>query len=308
MYLRRKSGMQRFRAFAALMAAATGVLLSGCVKHNVNVNVPQKILAAKVATLDELLSLLAANAAKVHSLSSTTVRITFTSGKSESGKLQQYRSAPGYILIERPDRIRLNVQNPLTRTAILELASIGDDFSIWYPRENKFFRGKNSARAFDLEGGSDSPAFNARPIHIYEAILPQAIDFQQTGLRIALREEQDTQAKYYVLSLYKEAAAPKLVPLRDIWVERSAMTVARQIMYEPDGSVASRINYYQMSSDVVPLPLSMRIERPADGYSIDLEIRSWKLNPSFEENTFKLEPPPGAQQIILKEKARNGGL
>jgi outer membrane lipoprotein-sorting protein len=305
MNLGRGSGMQHFRLATAVLAVAAGLMLHGCsVKSTVKVNVPQRILTAKVATLDEVLSLLAGNSASVKSLSSTTVRITFTSGKRDSGSVQQYRSAPGYILMERPDQIRLSVQNPLTKTAILELASAGDDFSIWYPRENKFFAGKNSARSFEVETGSNSPAFNARPIHIYEAILPQAIDFTENGLRIAMREEQDTQAKYYVLSLYKETAPPKLLPVREIWVERSTMTIARQVVYEPDGAVASRIDYHQMSSDPVPLPLSMRIERPADGYSIDLEIRSWRLNPSFESNAFHLAPPPGAQHIILKEKSR----
>jgi len=147
-----------------------GIILGGCgVKRTVKVSVPRKILAAKSATLDEIAAMLAANASKVDSLSSTAVRLTFASGKLDSGNVQQYRSAPGYILIERPDRIRLNIQNPLTRTAILELASVGDEFSIWYPRENKFFTGRNSARSFDLEGG-ENPAFSARPIHIYEAI------------------------------------------------------------------------------------------------------------------------------------------
>jgi outer membrane lipoprotein-sorting protein len=309
MNLGRGSGMQHFRWATAVLAVAAGLMLHGCsVKRTVKVNVPQKILSAKVATLDQVLSMLDENAARVKSLSSTTVRITFTSGKSESGTVQQYRSAPGYVLIERPDRIRLSVQNPLTKTAILELASVGDDFSIWYPGENKFFTGKNSARSFEIEGGGNSPAFNARPIHIYEAILPQAIAFTENGLRVAMREEQDSQAKYYVLSLYKEAVPPKLLPVRDVWVERSTMTIARQIVYEPDGAVESRIDYHQMSSDNVPLPLSMRIERPADGYSIDLEIRSWRLNPSFESNVFHLAPPPGAQHIMLQEKSRTGRL
>jgi outer membrane lipoprotein-sorting protein len=297
------------RVAAVMLAAATGMVLCGCgVKRTVKVNVPQKILTARVATLDEVLSLLAGNAARVNSLSSTTVRVTFTSGRSESGNVQEYRSAPGYILLERPDRIRLSVQNPLTRTAILELASVGDEFWIWYPRENRFYTGRNSTRSFDLEGAGGNLAFNARPIHIYDAILPQAIDFKEPGLRIAMREDQDAQAKYYVLSLFREAAAPRLTPLREIWVERSTMTITRQVVYDANGTVASRIDYRQMSSDPVPLPLSMRIERPADGYSIDLEIRVWKLNPQLEDNAFHLTPPPGAQQIILKEKARNGGL
>lgn len=307
MSLWRRSKTRSFSGAILPGVIAAAIAVCGCgVKRTVQVRVPQAILAAKVATLDDVLATLAANASKVTTLSSTSAKITFTAGRLEAGKVQEYRGAPGYILLGRPDRIRLSIQFPLTRTAILELASAGDDFSIWYPRENKFFIGKNSARAFDLEGGAENPAFSARPIHIYEAILPQAIDVPQAGLRIAMREEQDADAKYYVVSLFQDAAPSRLSPVRDLWIERSTMNVVRQVTYEPDGAVASKIWYRRLSTDSVPLPLSMRIERPADGYSIDLEVKEWKLNPSFDNNPFQLSAPAGARQIVLKEKQRSG--
>jgi outer membrane lipoprotein-sorting protein len=290
------------------MALCVLLTLSGCgVKRTVKVQVSQKVLQAKTATIDELLGILDTQASKVVSLSSTTLKISFTSGNSDSGNLQEYRSAPGYILLQRPDRIRLNVQNPLTKTTIIELASSGDDFEVWYPRENKFYTGKNSARDLEIEGQTGTPAFGARPIHIYQAILPEALHLAGPGMRVVMDEDQDSVTKYYVLRIFKEAAPPRLIPVRSVWIDRSDLTVARQIFYEEGGQVASRISYLRMTTvQGLPLPLALRIERPLDGYMIDMEFKTWNVNPNLPADGFVLIPPAGAQRITLREKQKSG--
>jgi outer membrane lipoprotein-sorting protein len=292
-------------ALLGLILVFTGAAVGCSIKRTVNIPVPERKLQAKTATLTQLLAMLEEYSSKIVSLSSTTMRISFTSGTAESGKLQEYRSAPGYILLERPDRIRLDVQNPLTKTTIIDLASSGDDFSIWYPRENKFFIGNNSVRELDTGEGL---TFSARPIHIFEAVLPQEVPSRQPGFRISMQEDQDSQAKYYVLSMFTQESPPFLKPLRTLWIDRSNLAVARQVTYGDAGAVASSIWYSNLSSvQGLPLPLRIRIERPLDGYLIDLEFRSWNLNPQLPKEAFQLTPPAGAQRIILKPKERSSG-
>src|SRR5947208_15884184 len=73
------------------LAPSLGV---GCgVKRSVKVPVSQKVLEAKSATLDELLALIDSYDTKLVTLSSSSLKISFTSGKVDSGKLQEYRSA-----------------------------------------------------------------------------------------------------------------------------------------------------------------------------------------------------------------------
>ena len=72
------------------------------------------------------------------------------------------------------------------------------------------------------------------------------------------------------------------------------------------GAVAGIVRYENFSeSDGVLLPLSIQIERPLDGYELELQFRSWRVNPELPESSFALKPPPGAERIILKEKARS---
>jgi len=279
----------------ALLAAAPGC----SVKKTVPVVVPPAILSARSAGLDELVELLRRRDGRIASLSSNSLRVTFTSGRPESGSLQEYRSAPGYLLVQRPASIRVNIQNPVTKTTIVDLLSVGDGFSIWYPRDNKFFTGLNSVREFELGG----PSFTARPAHILEAILPEGLDLSPPGSQIAMEEDQDAVARYYILTLYRHSAGPTLYPVRKLWIERSSFTVSRQHTFRERGELASVIHYSQyMQLEDVQLPQAIRLERPADGYSLLLQFKTWRLNPELPEAAFVLAPPGGAERVELKAK------
>jgi outer membrane lipoprotein-sorting protein len=297
----------RSRQKVAWLGVSLGVLLfgaSGClVSRNVRVPVSPKILEAKTAGLDELLASLASYSDKIRALSSSSLKVSFTSGKVESGKLRAYRSAPGYILLKRPDCIRLNIQNPITKTALIELVSEGDGFGIWYPRENKFFSGSNSAKELELEG---HPGFTARPIHIFDAILPHEITLGGPGTFVSMEEDQDTVTKYYVLSFFSTSGPQRLRILRRIWIDRSTLAISRLQTYDEDGGTAGSIRYsHLVGIEGLLLPLSIHIDRPLDGYSLDLTFTSWRLNPELPEGAFALKPPASAQLVKLKEKTRS---
>jgi len=290
------------RTAIVLLALSAGSP-SCLVKHTVRVAVPQKLLTARTATLEDLLNVLSSYSDRVLSLSSGTMKVTFTSGKMESGALQAYRSAPGYILLKRPDSIRLNVQNPITKTTLIELESVGDSFGLWYPRDNKFFSGKNSAREFEVEG---HPGFTARAPHIFDAILPQRITFTSPGQYVSMEEDQDNVTKYYVLSVFNEENRRVLKPVRRLWIDRSDFTVARQRVYDTEGRIVSLIQYGRLLPlDGLLLPLSIKIDRPLDGYSLDLEFANWRLNPDLPDKDFAPAPPHGAQVVELREKGRS---
>ena len=273
------------------------------VKRTVVVPVSSKILAAKTATLDELLSSLATYSDKIMSLSSGTLRVSFTSGKSESGKLQAYPSAPCWIILKRPDLIRLNIQTPLTKTTLFELVASGDPFSFWDTRENKLYLGKNSMKEIDLEGHS----FTLRPKHIFEAILPQRVDLSEPGSYLLPEEDRDATTKYYVLSLLKGDGGKMMRPRRRLWIDRSILAVVRQEIFDDQGRVASNITYSKLApvGDLL-LPLSIKVERPEDGYSLDMQFKDWRINPELGANDFVFTPPEGAQRVELKEKGRSG--
>jgi hypothetical protein len=293
----------------SLRATASSFLLLvawGCgIKTQVKVSVSPKIAAAKSATVQELLGLLDDYRNRVTSLSSTSMRVDLTVGTAEGGTVQKYHSAPAYILLRRPDEIHLNILAPVTKTTILELLSRGDQFEVWVPRDNKVYTGRNSARGFELEENGEALVFTARPVHILEAILPRPLMLHQPDLRISGTEEEDARAKYYVLTLLRETGGVEIQTLRRLKIERSEMAVVEDETFTEAGGVASIVDYSDLARfDGVVLPREIRIERPGDGYSLDLHFKDWRVNPNLDDAAFVLNPPPAAERVILKEKVK----
>jgi len=286
---------------AALLLLPTA---SGCgVKTEVQVPIAPKIAAAKTATLQELLAMLQGYRAKITTLSSRSVKVSLTVAKAESGKAQVYHSAPGYILLRQPSDMLLNVQVPLTKTTAVELLSRDDQFELWSPRDNKLYVGRNSAKGFELEENGQALAFTARPVHIIDAILPHPVSLSRQDERISKTEEQDAEAKYYVLTLYQETGTPELRVLRRLWIERSQMVLAKDETFTESGQLAGIVKYSDPGTfDGMLLPRAIVIDRPLDGYSLGLRFSDWRINPSLEDSAFVLNPPPEAKRIILKEK------
>ncbi len=275
---------------------------SSClVKETVKVPVSSKVLAAKEATVDELIASLTSYSERIKSLSSGTLKVSLTSGRAESGKLLAYHSAPGWIVLKRPDLIRLNIQNPVTKTSLFELVSAGDPFSFWYPRENKLYLGKNSMREIEVEG----QPLTLRPIHILQAILPEKLNLSEPDSYLMSEEDRDATTKYYVLSLVKGEGGKIIHPRRRLWIDRSVLAVTRQELFDDGGRVVSDITYAQLApvGDML-LPFAIKIERPVDGYSLDMQFKDWRVNPELEPKDFEFTPP-GAQRVELKEKGRS---
>jgi len=293
--------------YAIASAIALCLLASACgVKTEVKVAVPPKIAAAKSASLQELLALLQGYRDKITSLSSSSVKISLTVARRESGTSQVYHSAPGYLLLRRPGDMRLNVQVPITKTTAVELLSKGDQFELWSPRDNKLYVGRNSARGFELDDDGQAIAFTARPIHIFDAIMPPPVSLSSPDLRILKAEEQDAEAGYYVLTLCQETGTQELKVLRRLWFERSQLVLAKDETFTDGGQIAGIVRYSDFGTfDGVVLPRSIVIERPLDGYSLDLRFNNWRVNPALDDAAFVLNPPPGAKRIILKEKGES---
>jgi hypothetical protein len=120
---------------------------------------------------------------------------------------------------------------------------------------------------------------------------------------MALTEEQDADAKYYVLAFYRETGAREVHVFRRLWIERSEMALAREDQFTETGRIAGTVRYADPGTfDGQLLPRSITIERPIDGYTLALQFNDWRVNPELDDSVFILTAPPDAKRIILKEK------
>jgi hypothetical protein len=296
-------------AVSAIWLAASGCL----VKRTVKIVVPQGIRQAKTAGFDELLAIIRGYD-KINTLSCSDMELTFTSlRKRDAGELEKYRSLRGYILLRRPDSVHFVLLIPITKSRFVDVLSVGDRLSVWSPRENRFYEGKNSAKelVFEETAGSREFKIPIRGPHIIEAIFPQSIGFDFPGIWLGVDEQTDGRVSYYVLTVSKEGsgrAMPRRIhTLRKIWIERFGLTIARQQVFGDEGEMVSDILYSdEVQIDGSPLPLQIHIDRPVDGYMLDLKFKGWSINPELPDDAFELTAPPGAETVRLKEKGRSG--
>ena len=279
-------------------------IASGCiVKRTVHVKVPPNIGQDKTASLDELMNIIRRND-DIKSLASGSLKMTLTTGRIESGKLQKYRRAPGHILLKRPDSLFLHVGSSLG--PILDLLSEGDDFKLWDARGNKLYTGKNSAKCELVPENSlkdNGLDFPGRPQHIFEGILPPGINVDSPGVWVSLEEQAGETARYYVLTFSREGASHRIHIFRKIWIERTGLTIARHQMYSEAGKIIGDFQYSQATLiNGFSLPLEINIDRPQDGYSLKLEVQQWQVDPDIDKGFEIIRP--GAEDIPLKEKCK----
>jgi hypothetical protein len=287
-----------------LLLLACVFTTAGCkVRQEIKIEVSPMILAARSAGFDELLAIVN-QYEKISDLRSTSMKATLTLGKWESGRQDEYRSAPGYILLRQPASLHLIIQfRAVVMTTIFQAVSNGDEFSAWIRDTNTIYKGRNSAK--ELVSDDRPEGIPLRPDHLYEAIIPAGIDLAEPGMRISLEESDDKTAKYYILSVYKEGTPPLIHAVRRIWIERSQLVISRVQLFDEAGRMTGDIAYSEMTpvGDFY-LPLKVDIVRPEDGYSLMLEFTngSWGVDSGLDDDDFVLPQREGAGVVILREK------
>jgi hypothetical protein len=298
-------------------------LSSGCfVKTSYKVPVPANLAQDKTAGFNELMKIVGANDS-VKSLQSR-VKATLTLGKVESGKLDEFRRAQGYILLKRPDLMALTINKPIGGGALLELASKDEQFEAWF--RGKIYTGRNSAQGELVPDNGEEFKLPARPKHLFDAIMPPAIKSdgmlvsleEQTGQKLNNDEITERQKKkkrqqhqtvettrYYVLNFNQQGAGNRIYVMRKIWIERTGLTIARQQVYSEGGQIVSDIQYFEQKRfNGLLLPLTINIDRPIDGYSLKLEFEDWQVNLDLQDKDFFINHP-GAETVHLIEKNKD---
>ena len=282
------------RALLAFLVLA--LLPAGCrkvIKTKVRVEKAPVHRQALHSTLPELVQLVNSSYASVESLVAK-MSLELQGDLPDGNYYERYRKTPAQLIARRPDSIRINVQNPLTRTTIVAMASSRARFQIWAPTKNKFVTGST-----DLERSHDNPIYNVRPEHVLPAILIEALPAGPSA-RVFLIEETDENSKYYVVH---ELDSGKLRLKRRLWIERSKLELVRQDYYDADGGVAGSIRYTApVAVGQAVVNTGIVLERPRDRYTLRLRLdpNSLKTGRRLEERHFDLPVPPGAELIELR--------
>ncbi|HEX5481162.1 MAG TPA: hypothetical protein VFZ08_00885 [Terriglobia bacterium] len=273
----------------------------GCaVKHTRRIAKSQVPPPPQVATVRELVGRINSQVKAVNTLTAT-VDLAPTAGSVYSGVIKQYHDVKGFILVKRPDWIRMQGQAPVVRTDIFDMASNGKRFSLYIPSKQKFYVGPTS-----LEKPSKNALENLRPQHIVDALLLQTLD---TAKGCYFREEAENgPERDYVIVELASCAPGELSLKRKIWFDRSDLEISRVQLYGAHGEYLEDIHYSNYQDfNGVHYPSMIAIHRPVEDYSLAITIQQATFNQPIPASKFTLSKPPNAQLIDLGSPGQAGG-
>jgi outer membrane lipoprotein-sorting protein len=245
------------------------------------------------ASASELIADINSQSSAVRSITAT-VDLAPTAGSIYSGVIKQYPDVRGFILVERPDLIRMQGQAPIVRTDIIDMASDGKKFQVFIPSKQKFIVGSTAesrAPKNSLE--------NLRPQHISDALLLQSVDSAKD--RTFMEEAEEGQKRFYVVDVLGACENGQVYLKRKVWFDRSNLAIARVQLYGAQGTYLEDIHYsFYENFGGVSYPRRIEIVRPTEDYSLSLTIESATFNQEIPEAKFVLQPPATAQVVVLK--------
>jgi len=294
----------------ALLAATILVLLvsSGCLFRTRTVEV--RISSAKLltATQQELIDRLNHDAAQVKTLNAT-VDIDTSYGGEKRGKVTDFKEIRGYILVSKPNMLRMIGLYPIVRNKAFDMVSDGREFKLSVPGNNKFYIGHNEVKIED----SSSPLDTLRPTAIYDALLLQPIN---PNNEIAVLESSKemivdkqthklVQQDNYVLDVIQKTEHGWVLA-RKVIFDRTNLVPHRQIMFDSHGNPATDANYQVFKDfDGVSFPSYIDIKRPQEEYDIQLIMVKLTINQPITEEQFALQQPPGSLLVDLDNRNKD---
>ena len=195
-----------------------------------------------------------------------------------------YPDVRGALVVRRPGWIRTNAQSPGGIAKVYDMVSNGEEFRVHLPWRNRVYEGKTA-----LTHVSENRAENIRPQHMLEAIMLEPIEDLSM---VVLDIEMYGQSGYQVLDVIDQGPDGFYRIRRKYWFSRSDLQLSRLMVLDENTEVATDAWYRDWLEDKgLPYPQHIRVERPQDGYVLEIEILKPGLNEEIPDASFQLTLP-----------------
>jgi outer membrane lipoprotein-sorting protein len=248
----------------------------------------------RTADIPELLEIVKTQYEAVNDFTATVDMVPGL-GTAEKNQITEYKDVRGYILFRKPADIRIMGLYPVVRNKAFDMVSDGLSFRLYLPTKNQFIIGLNV-----MAQTSPVKLENLRPQHFLDALLVEPVDTKTS--KVMLQNFTDEDNAVYKLSTMHEGTDGVLIPVREIWLSRIDLRLARQIIWDPDGNMLTDARYTDWHVfDGVPFPKHIEINRPRDEYVVVLDAVKVDINKGVASDKFVLEQPEGTTLRTLGE-------
>jgi outer membrane lipoprotein-sorting protein len=271
--------------------------LSGCFVHTRTVKQAKMPDVIKSATADQLVESVNEQCQAIKSLSAT-VQFQATEGGPRKGKEKTYTSFSGYILLRKPEAVRVIGLVPVLHTRAFDMASDGNTFKllIYYPH-NHVIEGSNT-----VTKESPNPLENLRPKIFFDSLLINCI---QPDDLVTLTTDSETNIdpkskqlmldpQYDLTVVRRKPDSQELIPQRVIHFSRVDMHTVQEDIYDPEGSIQTQAIYGPMQQfGLQTFPGTITIKRPLEEYQIVITIQKINVNLTLNDDQFEIKIPEG---------------
>lgn len=293
----------RSRAFLAMTLALPA--LNGCLWHTRKVpqaKMPENVLSAVPEQLVEIVN------QQFDAINSLNAKVTFTatSGGELKGSEKTITPFPGYILLRKPESLRVLGYLPVVHTQAFDMASDGKTFKLVIPPRNRAVEGPNtitqvSANSFE----------NMRPYMFVDSmVIPRIDDDELLSVTGDSTTEMNPKTRKlevhpeYLLTISKRQGAGNiLLTQRVIHFSRLDLLPIEEDIYGPDGQVQTQAIYGPLQAfGSEHFPGTITIKWPLQEQQILVTIQVLHINPTnppLTDDQFQLKIPEGTQVQVL---------
>jgi hypothetical protein len=195
------------------------------------------------------------------------------------------RRAKQLMVVERPNRLRLEVFSPFG--AVFVLTTADGRLAAWDRGESTVYRGAASAKNLDRYAQVDLP-------------VPTVVDLLLATPPVN-GSDGVVSADGASIKLWQETSSG----VRAAWFSADSLEPLRVEQQAPDGSVLLRTSYDGWTAvDTVRVPTTLTIELPDTQRRIGIALSDIEVNPSLPASVFALATPSGAHEVALDGSPR----
>jgi outer membrane lipoprotein-sorting protein len=277
-----------FRKCMTVSLLGLGLLLSGCITRKTVIPQNQRLLPAQTRSFKELLQDLERCSRAIKTVKAARVLFQPSGGARKKGELTETRvPVAGFLLMNRPNDIRIRLNVPLFGSTGADLVSNGQSFKVWIPFTNKLYDGKadESIRI----GGAELEL--PPPADISSAMFVDIVPYlNNPKYRLFPKEKTIGTHSYYVVDVVSvEGVGTQIV--QEIWVDRTNMEITQQVMYGKEGKVLTDTEFagYRIT-DSSSLPHALTIHRPEEDVDLKITFQNPpEVNTVLSIDTFQLD-------------------
>lgn len=244
------------------------------------------------ATKEDLIARVHAVSDPIHSFQ-MKLDMSPSVGSLYGGEVTDYPTITGVVLFLRPDDIRVVGLDPVVHATAFDMVSVGNNFRVSIPAKNQFIVGQG-----DLPANSPNKLENLRPGAFLRSLViapPEPGD-----ITILSDDTDETKAVYILMCIHRDGDVYTLA--RNLYFDRLNLSIMRQKTFDTKGNITSQTRYSAWQQfGGVSFPTGIDIQRPLDGYELNLKVLDVKMNDTaITPEKFVLAQPPNAQVKVLK--------